>query len=239
MTDVETVSVSVGFPVYNEEGTVGEVLREAHELLAKSGIDYEILVCNDGSTDRSQSIIENLAGRFPHFRIINHPCNLGIHATFEHLYKKAKKEFVFVNATDKQWNTSILLEMLPLLENADIIIASRKKKPYRLFRRLVSQFFNLLPYLLFNVRTFDAGAVKLMKREIIERFPLVSKTPFSEAERLIRAAKAEYRIVNYPVDISPRAAGRSKAIKPRVLLNAFCDVFRVWVDLHSRRKTNA
>ncbi len=239
MTDVKMPSVSVGFPVYNEKQTVGEVLHEAHELLANSGIDYEILVCDDGSTDGSRNIIENMAGRFRDLRVINHPHNLGIRATFEHLYKEARKEFVFVNSTDRQWDTSVLLEMLPLLRNADVVIASRKQKPYRLFRRLVSWVFNLLPRLLFNVRTFDAGAVKLMKREIIERFPLVSKTPFSEAERLIRAARAGYRIVEYPVRVSPRASGRSHAIKLNVLLSALADVFRVWRYVHFDRSGNA
>lgn len=235
MTETKMPSVSVGFPVYNEEETVGEVLREAHEILAHSGLDYEILVCNDGSTDGSLDIVKNIAGQFPNMRIINQQCNLGIRATFENLYKESKKEFVFLNATDKQWDTSILLKMLPLLENADIVIASRKKKPYHLFRKLVSQLFNLLPRLLFNVRTFDAGAVKLVKREIINRFRLISKTPFSEAERLIRASRAGYRIVNCPVEVSMRQAGRSKAIKVMVLFNAFFDVFRVWADIYFQK----
>jgi glycosyltransferase involved in cell wall biosynthesis len=107
-------SVSVCFPAYNEEATIGEVLQEAHNLLDKSGLEYEIIVCNDGSVDRTEAIIQHLSGQIPHLRALHHRRNLGIHATFEHLYSEACKEFVFLNATDQQWNTSVLLDMLPL-----------------------------------------------------------------------------------------------------------------------------
>lgn len=228
MTDVNFPSISVGFPVYNEEKTVGEVLHEAHKLLSNSGLDYEILVCNDSSTDRSWDIIKDLASQFPRFRVINHLHNLGIRETFEHLNKEAKGDFVFINAVDKQWDTAILFKMLPLTKTADIIIASRKDKHYGLWRMLISWFFNVVPLILFGVRTFDAGAVKLVKREIIEKFSLVSKSPFLEAERLIRAARAGYRIVQYPVNISPRKTGSSHAIRLPVLLDVFKDIFRTW-----------
>lgn len=224
-------SVSVGFPVYNEEATVGDVLREAHELLSRSGLDYEILVCNDGSTDRSREIIEKATVEYPHFKVIDHAQNLGIHAAFERLYTEATKEFVFVNAADRQWKTAILFDLLPLTGNWDIIIASRKKKPYGLFRRFISWCFNALPFILFGVRTFDAGAIKLIRREVVKRFNLVSRSPFSEAERLIRASRAGYRITEYPVSVSPRKAGSSQGVRFRALLYAFFDIFRVWRSL--------
>ena len=69
--------------------------------------------------------------------------------------------------------------------------------------------FNTVPLILFGVRTFDAGAVKLTRREIIQRFPLVSTSPFSEAERIIRATRAGYRVTEYPVEVSLRKTGRA------------------------------
>ncbi len=235
MTSIDFPSVSVCFPVYNEEESVGEVLNESYNLLSNSGLEYEILVCNDGSTDHSGDIIENLASQFPHFHVIHHSSNLGIHATFEHLYSEAKKDFVFLNSVDKQWDTAILFDILPLTKEGDIIIASRKKKPYGLMRRFISWWFNAVPTILFGVRTYDAGAVKLIKREVAQRFILVSKSPFSEAERLIRAAKAGYCIINYPVDVSPRKTGCAYGAKLNTLLNAFVDVLRVWYSIYCQR----
>jgi len=228
-------SVSVCFPAYNEEATIESVLIEAHELLQASKLDYEILVCNDGSADHTGRIIGEISSRFPDIRALNNPRNMGIHSTFERLYREASKDFVFLNSTDRQWETSILFQMLPLTDSFDIVIAARRNKHYSLTRQFVSWAFNLLPDVLFGVRTHDAGAVKLVRREIITRFPLVSRSPFSEAERLIRAARAGYRITSYPVDVSNRTAGRARGASPSSVIQAIKDVVHVWWVLRIRR----
>ena len=228
-------SVSVCFPAYNEQATIESVLTEAHELLRASGLDYEILVCNDGSADRTGRIIEETARRLPNIQVLNNPRNMGIHATFERLYHEASKDFIFLNSTDRQWETSTLFELLPLTGAFDIVIAARKNKPYGTIRLFVSWAFNALPTILFGVKTHDAGAVKLVRREIIQRFELVSRSPFSEAERLIRAARAGYRIGFYPVTVLDRQAGRARGASPGAVAEAIKDVVRVWWDLRIKR----
>jgi len=221
-------SVSVCFPTYNEEATIEAVLREAQRLMVDSGLEYEILVCNDGSSDSTGVIIRRLAHEHPELRVLEHETNRGIRATFEDLYAAATKEFVFLNSTDGQWDTAILFELLPMTSDWDVIIASRKDKHYAAARRLISWGFNLAPRLLFGVNTYDAGAVKLVRREIIERLPLVSRSPFSEAERLIRASRAGYRITHLPVTTNPRHAGKSSGVSFASVVRAIRDVIRVW-----------
>lgn len=229
-------SVSVCFPAYNEEAAIEHVLTEAHELLSNSGLEYEILVCNDGSVDRTGRVIEAVASRLPHVRVLNNPSNQGIHRTFERLYAEASKDFVFLNSTDRQWETSILFDMLPLTTTFDIVIAARKDKHYGFTRELVSWAFNWIPTVLFGVNTHDAGAVKLVRREIIRLCPIVSRSPFSEAERLIRATRAGYRITTYPVDTAERRTGRARGVSLAAVLEACKDVVRVWLSLHRRPK---
>jgi glycosyltransferase involved in cell wall biosynthesis len=221
-------SVSVCFPAYNEEKTVGKVLHDAYQLLKDNQFDFELIVCDDASRDETGKIIDQFAVGKPEVKVIHHPVNKGIHDTFEELNQISKKEYVFLNSTDGQWKTSCLLNMLPMTEDWDIIIASRKRKPYGLGRLIISELFNFLPRLLFGVNTYDAGAVKLVRREIIEKFTLISKTPFSEAERLIRAKKAGYLITEFPVDVEFRKTGKSTAVKWSVLRNTLKDVFLVW-----------
>jgi len=232
---VSLPGVSLCFPAYNEEASVGEVLTQAHELLAPSGLDYEILVCNDGSSDRTGEIADSLVDRVARLRVLHHEGNLGIRATFEHLYSEASKEFVFLNSTDQQWETRILFDLLPLAGEWDVVIASRRDKHYGVVRDFVSWAFNAIPSILFGVRTVDAGAVKLMRREIIERFPVVSRSPFSEAERLIRASRAGYRITSYPVSVAAREAGEAKGVSLNSVTEAVKDVARVWRSLRKKR----
>jgi len=220
--------VSVCFPAYNEERTIERVLEDAHALLSVSAIDYEILVCDDASADRTRAIIDEFAARRPHVRVLRHATNKGIRETFEHLYREARKEFVFLNSADGQWDTAVLLELLPKTRDWDIIVAARRQKHYPAFRALISWAFNRVPGVLFGVRTHDAGAVKLVRREIIERFALVSRSPFSEAERIIRATRAGYRVTDQPTDTRPRTWGRAGGARARLVTQAVADVARVW-----------
>ena len=220
-------SVSVCFPAYNEEAAIRDVVEEAHLLLSRSDLDYEIIVCDDGAEDRTGDILDELSQDIPRMRVLHHEFNQGIWATFEHLYSEATKEFVFLNSTDKQWETSILFDLLQLTTDWDVIIASRKTKHYGMLRGIVSWGFNLIPRLLFGVRTYDAGAVKLVRREIIARFPIASRSPFSEAERLIRAARAGYRITEHPVETIRRKTGKARGASWRQVRTALADVLRV------------
>ena len=229
-------SVSVCFPAYNEEATIRFVVEDAHRLLSASGIDYEILVCDDGSTDATGRIIEELAASIPRMRAMGHAPNRGIFVTFERLYGEATKAFVFLNSTDRQWDTALLFDLLPLTSSADVIVASRRNKHYGAARRVVSWAFNAAPRFLFGVTTYDAGAVKLMRREIIGRCPVLSASPFAEAERLIRAARTGYHIVEHPVDTAPRGSGRARGASWRLTAASALDMARLWIALRREQR---
>jgi glycosyltransferase involved in cell wall biosynthesis len=229
-------SVSVCFPAYNEEPTIAGVLEDAHTLLSTSGLDYEILICDDGSTDGTGAVVDAIVARHPNMRGLHHAGNLGIRETYEHLYREAAKEFVFLNSTDGQWDTTVLFELLPQTREWDVIIAARRHKHYPPVRAFISWGFNLIPGVLFGVQTHDAGAVKLVRREIIQRFALVSRSPFSEAERLIRAARAGYRITDRPTDTHARQWGQPGGARGSLVAEAFVDVWRVWRALRAEAR---
>jgi hypothetical protein len=165
--------------------------------------------------------------------VLRHERNLGIRATFEELYAEARGDVVLVYAVDGQWPMATVLGLLPLASGSDIVIASRRRKFYGWARAFVSWGFNLVPRLLFGVATHDAGALKIYRREVLREVPVISRSPFSEAERLIRATRAGYRIRVCPVDIKPRLAGRAHGVSLRTVALALLDVARVWWDLRT------
>jgi glycosyltransferase involved in cell wall biosynthesis len=228
LIETDIPSVSVCFPAYNEEASIRDVLEEADTILAGLGAKYEILVCDDGSSDATGAIAENVAASRPSIRVIHHDRNRGIRDTFEHLYAESSLDFIFLNSTDRQWPTAILANMLTMTPDYDILVAGRRDKHYGWFRAFVSSVYNWLPRLLFGVKTYDAGAVKLMRRSVVDSIVPISRSPFAEAERLIRAARMGYRIGDFPVEVSPRLTGKSNSIKPMVLVQAVADVGRVW-----------
>lgn len=234
---IETISrhryaagVSICIPAYNEEATIEEAIRSAAATLQRSGLAGEILVLDDRSADRTWEILQRLKGSFPQLQIRRHQVNQGIAKTFTELYHWASMDLVFLNSADGQWKMQILLTMLPLMKDSDLVVARRKHKYYTLNRRLVSWLFNLLPLLMFHSKTYDAGSVKLVRREIYE-IPITSTGVFAEAERIIRARRRGYRVASVDVDHFSRTSGKATGAKFSLVMEALVDLFRCWIDI--------
>lgn len=228
-------TISICFPAYNEEKTVYAVVEDAYHLAQKLTDDFEIVICNDGSRDRTLDELKRLQEAYPAIRIIHNGVNRGLAYTFARLYDAAEKDYVFLNATDGQWPNSILADMITCVPAQDIVVSVRRSKHYTASRAIISFLYNSIPILLFGVAPKDAGGVKLIARRFVYQGQIISKSPFADAERIIRAKKDGARIVYIPVDVRPRETGKSNAIKPRVLWQCFLDLFRVFFRLHLRK----
>ena len=222
--------VSICIPAFNEEQTIEEAVKNASVTLEQTGMPGEILVLDDCSTDRSWEILQRLKAIVPKLQSRRHQVNQGIAKTFTELYHWASMDLVFLNSADGQWKMQILLAMLPLMEDSDLVIARRKQKHYRLNRQLVSWFFNLLPLLMFHSKTYDAGSVKLVRREIYE-IPITSTGVFAEAERIVRARRRGYRVASVDVDHFSRTSGKATGAKFSLVMEALVDLFRCWIDI--------
>jgi len=225
-----TAGVSICIPAYNEEATIEEAIRSAAATLQRSGLAGEILVLDDRSADRTWEILQRLKDIVPKVQIRRHQVNQGIAKTFTELYHWASMDLVFLNSADGQWKMQILLTMLPLMKDSDLVVARRKHKYYTLNRQLVSWLFNLLPLLMFHSKTYDAGSVKLVRREIYE-IPITSTGVFAEAERIIRARRRGYRVASVDVDHFSRTSGKATGAKFSLVMEALVDLFRCWIDI--------
>lgn len=223
------IHLSAVFPAYNEESAIRDVLEEADTVLRSADFAYEIVVCDDGSRDGTWAILQELASRLPAVRLLRHERNRGIQATLEDLYAAARGRWIFHNGSDGQWKTAEALRMLPLAEDArTIVVGRRKNKHYGWRRATVSALFNLMPRLLFGVRTYDAGSIKLFPRSLLAAVAPRSVGVFREGERLIRAARRGFRIVSLDVDCLPRRTGIATGARPALVAQAAGDLLRCW-----------
>jgi glycosyltransferase involved in cell wall biosynthesis len=230
-------SLSFCLAAYNEEDNVAAAVEEAVGVGRAGGYDFEVLVCDDGSTDRTAAIVIELALKHSEVQLIQHERNRGIIETFETLYHHASKDYCFTNATDLQVPMHAVELLLPLLARCDIVVGCRHDKYYGFWRRIVSGLFNLLPPVLFRTPTYDAGTVKLWPCALVQSQRWVSRSPFREAERLIRAARAGYAVLQVPIPHYPRRAGESHGADPSLVLAAAIDVVRTWVDVFLLRRS--
>jgi glycosyltransferase involved in cell wall biosynthesis len=118
-------SISVFFPCYNEQGNVRRLYESASQMLKRLGVDYEIVLVDDGSTDETPQIADAIASADPHVRVVHHSKNLGYGAALQSGFRAATKTLVFYTDGDGQFDLHELPSLLPLMEDYDIVSCFR------------------------------------------------------------------------------------------------------------------
>lgn len=225
-------SISVILPAYNEEAIIGETVRAVGTVLDKLSPDYEVIVVNDGSRDRTAEVVAELSARNPRVRCISHSQNQGYGAALGTGFASATKELVFLTDGDKQFDVAELSQFLPLAEEAELVIGFRRPRRDPLMRRLNGWGWNFLVNLLFGYTSRDADcAFKLFHRSILNTLRVRSGGATFSAELLIKARRLGFRIIERRVSHYPRPAGSATGARPDVIARAFRELFRLRVNL--------
>jgi len=224
--------LSIVMPAYNEQPHIEAVIREhlaAVTKLRDSLDDWEIVCLDDGSQDDTAGTIERLSRETKKIRLLRHAQNKGIYQSQTDLYLDARGTHFYATGSDGQWPAGNLLKMFPAVQaGADLVVGVRQNRRavYSLRRRIVSHAFNLFAKMLFGVATRDAGSIKLGVRDVFT-CEVISRSPFAEAERIIRAYKRGFRVEFVPIDFLPRTHGKAKGATLRNIVASLRDCFRL------------
>lgn len=214
----ESVDLSVIFTAWNEEATLERAVAAARQAgtLLRGAADissFEIVVVDDGSTDRTAEIAEKLAVEDPRVRLVSHPHNRGLGAAMRTGYATCRGRLVVCTGADLPFDLLELGKAIRILHNheADIVAAYRFDRTGEGPRRFVYSYaYNLLVRTAFGLRVRDVNfAAKLIRREVLDTVELRSEGSFIDAELLARATRRGFRIVQFGVDYFPRSRGVS------------------------------
>jgi glycosyltransferase involved in cell wall biosynthesis len=223
------VSISVFFPCYNEEGNVGRVVGRAKEVLEQMGADYEIIIVDDGSKDRTGQIADELAKRDNRIKVIHHSPNGGYGAALQSGIRAATKELIFFTDGDGQFDTVEIKLLLPLIEQNDIVCGYRLNRNDPVIRKINGWLWTKLVCLLFGMRIRDIDcAFKMFRREVFDHIKMSSSGALISAEILARATRSGCRITEAGVHHYPRTAGKQTGAKLKVILRAFKELFSLY-----------
>jgi glycosyltransferase involved in cell wall biosynthesis len=229
---ISPIFLSIVMPAYNEEGQIRGVIGEHIEMASRlppSVSDWEIVCLDDASADATPALLAEFSRAHDKVRVVNHETNQGIFASFHDVCQAARGTHVYMTAADGQWPAENILVMLAELEaGADLVVGVRtnRRDIYSFRRRVVSYSFNILVRLLYGVETGDAGSIKLGSRAIFQ-MPLVSRSPFAEAERIVTAHQLGYRIVSVPIRFLPRSSGKASGAGMKNILDSLRDCLKV------------
>ena len=227
-------SISLFLPAWNEEDYVERSVMRALEVLPRLTDDFEIIVVNDASTDRTQEICEQLAARIPQFRFITHPVNLKLGGAMRTGLSASTKDIVVYSDIDLPFDLEELKRALHLMEylEADMLCAFRFDRTSEGPKRIVYSFaYNLLIRTLFGVHVKDINfSFKVMHRKVLESVELNSLGSFIDAELVVKAIHQGFRVFQMGVDYFPRTRGISTLSSPTVILKMVRELARLYPE---------
>ena len=204
--------LSVIIPAYNEEKTIEAVINQVNNL----PIEKEIIVINDCSKDRTESILRSLS--FNSLKVIHHVSKRGKGAAVRTGLENAIGEFVIIQDADLEYDPNDYFKLLEAIKNegVDIVLGVRFTEKYHgiLLPKVGNRFLTGLMNKLFGVKLNDCfTCYKLMRRESILGLGLKSNSFDIEIEILAKAIKKGMRISEVPVSYKPRSYKEGKKIK--------------------------
>lgn len=232
------------FPAYNEEANIEAVVAEALATLPAFAGEFEVVIVDDGSRDRTPELADRLAAGDPRVRVIHHRPNRGYGGAVRSGLESARHPFVFFTDGDRQFRLADLNLLIREIEHADAVVGYRAKRMDPRRRLVIAWVYKQVIGVLFGRGFRDVDcAYKLFRTEILGSLPLAevrSNGAFFSAELLLSLRAAGLRIRQVPVPHHPRVAGLAAGAAPKVVLRTLRDMLllrgRLWRRRTGRRR---
>jgi glycosyltransferase involved in cell wall biosynthesis len=236
-------SLSVFFPAYNDAGTIGSLVIRAVQTAGRLTPDFEVIVVDDGSSDATAQIVDELARTYPQVRAVHHEKNRGYGGALRTGFASATRELIAYTDGDAQYDPAEL-ELLwnRLTDEADMVTGYKIRRSDPLHRVIIGRVYHHTVRLLFrlNVRDVDCD-FRLMRREIFDRISLERDTGVICLEMMRKIRDAGFRVVEVPVHHYHRTHGRSQFFNFHRVFWTGVDVLKLWLQLvvfgHGRQST--
>ena len=227
-------SISIVFPVYNDEATVRLVTEKAVRLLEQSGLPHEIIIVDDASPDRAGEIADAMAAENSCVRVIHNERNLGYGAAVRRGFAAARHDTVCQTDGDDEYDVEDLQKLLKLRSYYDLVVTFRYKKLYSNWRIFVSWVYNLLLRFLFRTPFRDISTgLRMVRRELLDGIELKSDSPFVGAELAIKAMLKGYRVGEVGIQTFPRAFGHGASTSFPNVVATIRDMWRTYQEVFS------
>ncbi len=217
---------SIVIPVYNEEDVVGQLLSEIRSFARSWQSDYELLMVDDGSSDRTAEIIGNQFVDWSQGRLIQLSQNCGQAAALFHGMKRARGQIVILLDGDGQNDPRDIPKLLAPLNEVDMAVGIRVNRQDSFVRRVMSRLANAARSRILGDGVVDSGCgIKAFHRHVMDAF-IPMRTLYSFIPAL--AISAGFTLRQVPVRHRSRSGGKSKYGVRQFLWKPLLDLAGVW-----------
>jgi glycosyltransferase involved in cell wall biosynthesis len=227
-------SLSVFFPAYNDAPSLPRLLETTFSTLERYASDYEVIVVNDGSQDKTGEVLEQLAKQYaPNLRIVTHEQNRGYGGALRSGFAAARKEFVFYTDGDSQYDVTELPLLLERMGPKTGLVNGYKLERHDPAHRIwIGRLYNFCARLLFRIRIRDIDCdYRLIRRELLDRIHLTSTSGTICVELVRKLELSGWQVEEVGVHHYERLYGRSQFFRVRALASTFGQLIRLWVRL--------
>jgi glycosyltransferase involved in cell wall biosynthesis len=222
------VTLSIVLPAHNEEDNIRSAVEKARTVATRLVEDYEIIVVNDGSKDRTADIVNEMHATDPRVRLVTHEVNKGYGEALRTGFESAKLDLVFFTDADNQFDLDEIEQFLHHIETVDVVCGYRIERQDPLIRRFFAKGWNILVRALFYVPVRDIDcAFKLFRRSVFDRIDLESIGAMVNTELMVKVARSGASVVELGVTHLPRTAGRPSGANPKVIGRAFVELWKM------------
>lgn len=232
------LSVSAFFPCFNDAGTIASLVVLANKTLQEITTDYEIIVVDDGSTDHSVPVLEELSksGSVP-LRVVRHPRNLGYGGALRTGFSAASKDWVFYTDGDAQYDVAELRKVLGLVgDGVDVVQGYKLTRQDAWHRVLIGTVYREVARIVFCLKIRDVDCdFRLIRRSMLQKIALEHSSGIICLELVRKLQDAGARFVETPVHHYRRQFGRSQFFTPLRIAEVVFDMARLWWRLTIRQ----
>ena len=232
-------SLSLVIPMYNEELNIEPAIGAAVDALTKYTSDYEIIIVDDASTDRSPALVRVAAEANPHIRVLRHETNRKLGGSLKTGFGAATKDLVLYMDADLPFDPDEIGRAIRALEltGADMIAGYRLDRTIEgLKRTIYSYVYNALIGVLFGWPHRDINfSFKLFKRRILQTIDLKSEGSLIDAELVVKAKNRGFVIQQLGLDYFPRVRGESHLSSLSVIFKIFRELRRLYPEMRTRK----
>jgi glycosyltransferase involved in cell wall biosynthesis len=227
-------SLSVFFPAYNDAPSLPPLLHKTFAVLEEHVADYEVVVVNDGSRDKTAAVLEQLVGEHaPFLRVVTHPKNRGYGGALRSGFAASHKEFVFYTDGDGQYDVGELPRLLELVGPETGLVNGYKLDRHDPAHRIwIGNVYNFCARLLFRIRIRDIDCdYRLIRRELLEEIHLTSTSGTICVELVRKLELSGCHVAEVGVHHYAREHGKSQFFRVRSLAITFYQLLRLWLRL--------
>lgn len=224
--------LSIVIPAYNEEKTLQASVRSAADAAKQAGLDFEILIVNDCSTDRTGDVSKQIAVDNPHVRALENPVNLGMGGAFKTGLREASFSHSMVFPADNEHPVEGLLPILQARGKADIIIPFVINPEIRArHRRIISKCYIGLVNFLFAQKIPYYNGLVLQRTELLRSIEIQTDSFSFQTEAILKLLKkgASWSAVGAPLHVPSHT--KTKAFRLKNIIGVGFTILRLRVSL--------